>query len=104
MENQNNLSDVNIVRCSLRLQTEYQYIKFEELPNLATPKTKHWCCINKRVDSVVGWVCWDNGWRQYVFTPKFKCIFSTGCLKDVIHFIEQVMSEHRQKAMSRNDT
>lgn len=105
MENQNSTSEVStVVKRSLRrMQTEYQYIKFEELPELATPKTKHWRCTNKKHGSVLGWVCWENGWRQYVFNPEMNCIFSTGCLKDIIHFVEQVMAEHRQKAMSRND-
>ena len=83
-----------------KMKTEYQYFRFEETPGLFTAKTKAWTCKNRKSGGTLGWVQWENGWRQYVFTPDFECIFSTGCLKDIQDFITQAMAEHKQKSIS----
>lgn len=66
------------------MQTEYKYIKFYRR-NLDT-----WYCRNKE-GTLLGLVIFEQGWKQYVFTPMLEeLIFSATCLDDISHFLKQL--------------
>lgn len=63
-----------------------KYIDFELVYQL--PKTARFAVRNIKSQSIVGYVKWYNGWRQYCFFPEPDCIFSSECLNDIINFIQ----------------
>jgi hypothetical protein len=40
---------------------------------------------------------WYGAWRQYCFFPSEEMIFSSGCMQDIIKFIQNLMEEWRGK-------
>ena len=51
------------------------------------PKTGVWVVRNINSQLIIGWIRWHNAWRQYCFFPEPNCVFSNGCLHDIINFI-----------------
>jgi len=77
------------------MKTQYQYIHFDKKFNLA--KTTIWACVNNNGGYELGEVKWSPGWRQYCYFPLHpnKSVYSSGCLKDIADFIEQLMAERK---------
>jgi hypothetical protein len=80
--------------------SKYKYIQFVETSSM-TRKTKIWECLNIKSQNLLGHIEWESGWRQYVFAPSDNCIFSVGCLQDIIHFIEE--HKHERTTGGEND-
>lgn len=78
------------------MKTIYEYIRFDEQPRLNGLKTKQWKCQNIKSNTTLGLVCWENGWRQYIFEPIGNTIFSNGCLRDISEFLTNANGEHKQ--------
>lgn len=57
------------------------------------PKTNVYNVVSKSDQALLGTIYWEAGWRQYVFDPWRKTIWSRGCLKQVIEFIQELMDE-----------
>ncbi len=74
--------------------TEFEYIKFRELPNPGK-STQVFDCLNKKSGTVIGMVLWYGAWRQYCFFPADQTVFSAGCLADTQKFIRQLMEERK---------
>ena len=82
----------------LTLKTEYQYIRFCQMPVVGRGRKTHIFSVqNVRHCDQIGCVQWDGGWRQYVFQPFPRTIYSAGCLADIQDFIRQAMEEHKAK-------
>lgn len=78
------------------MKTEYQYIRFVQVQ---TPirKTSVWTCRAIRSGTVLGLVSWHGAWRSFCFFPEGGTVFSTGCLVDVQHFIQQLMDARKKR-------
>jgi hypothetical protein len=72
------------------MKTQYQYIRFVETTD---PKT--WICENIKSGNELGQIEWYSPWRQYIYSPTCPAVYSTGCLKDIVDFIEQLTKETR---------
>jgi hypothetical protein len=65
----------------------YEYIHMEEIAS--TGKTKKYEVVNNRQsDIILGIIKWNGRWRQYCFFPYEGMVFSTGCMLDIVEFIE----------------
>lgn len=60
-----------------------------------TGKTKVWSVDNSNDGSWLGQIKWHGAWRQYVFTPAARCIWSADCLAEVAAFIDARMNERK---------
>jgi hypothetical protein len=80
------------------MKTVYKYLEFELVMfQCKMLKTKRWNCFNKKHRTYLGEVKWHPRWRQYCFYPDGGTIFSAGCMADIIHFVKQLMEEHKAK-------
>jgi hypothetical protein len=62
-------------------------------------KTKFFEVINNRSNDMLGYIQYYAPWRQYVFSPYSvdeSLVFSTGCLADIQHFINELMKERKE--------
>jgi len=78
------------------METNYKYIRFAKRVELS--KTSVWDCINNSGGYELGEVKWSAGWRQYCYFPLTtynQIVYSSGCLKDIADFIEQLMAERK---------
>lgn len=73
------------------------YIKFELLEQ--KPKTQVFQVVNIHNGSILGIIKWYGQWRQYVFYPNADCLFSEGCMTDIINFMRNLMKKHRDAAI-----
>jgi hypothetical protein len=64
----------------------YKYMIFELVEK--KPKTTVWRIINKCSGCTIGTIKWYGQWRQYCFFPAQDCVFSSGCLSDIIDFMK----------------
>lgn len=71
------------------MKTKYRFIHFVEILNETA-----WYCKNNESNEVVGSVKWYVPWKQWIFVKDIagSCSFSfsISCLKDIIHFMEQL--------------
>jgi hypothetical protein len=63
-----------------------KYIEFT--PNIQKNKTKIWTVTNIESGYKLGYIHWYHFWRQYCFFPEPKIVFSSGCLQEIIQFIQ----------------
>lgn len=70
------------------IKVKYEFIHFVQIGQ--TPKTSIWDCCNTRSDRTLGQIRWYPQWRQYTFMVEQDSVYSVGCLRDVIEFIEQL--------------
>ena len=51
-------------------------------------------CINSPDSTdppiILGVVEWQNGWRQYVFVPRWETVYAANCLRDLAAFVQEV--------------
>ena len=80
---------------SNQITTHYKYIRFQ-LSSEQKPKTLVYDILNNNSDDLLGQVKYYANWRQYTFFPEEGCIFSVGCLDDVIDFTRKVQENHRK--------
>ncbi len=71
------------------MKTKYKHIHFEQIEDYY--KKARWSCRNNRSGDEVGSVFWYEPWRRYCFSQADEGIlFDTGCLQDIINFMEQL--------------
>jgi len=78
-----------------------KYLKFQEVPYRGR-KTR-WFRVYDISGCNLGYISWYVPWRQYCFTPKGGCVWSTTCDKQKIEFIEQLNAEHKQLCKAREN-
>jgi hypothetical protein len=44
--------------------------------------------FNNKSNGILGVIFYNSSWKQFVFSAAENCIFSVGCLNDIIDFIE----------------
>ncbi len=71
-----------------------KWIEFIEV-NVPNKKTKTFVVQNKDNFSVLGIIKWYGGFRQYSFYPEPNCVFEKTCMKDIIDFMEALMTERK---------
>jgi len=71
-----------------------EYVKFTLAQRKA--RTNVYFVVSKSDNSILGRIYWECPWRQYVFHPAPKTIWSCGCLKQVIDFIQKLMDERKK--------
>lgn len=77
-------------------RVDYDYISF--IKTADKPKTSVWKCVNgDREDEVLGLVKWYSRWRQYCFFPTTSTVFNSGCMADVIDFIQKAECDRTSK-------
>lgn len=69
------------------MRTLYKFIHFEIKGE--SSKTPVFSCRTNQGDDEIGEVRWYPVWRQYVFFPMSRSVYSAGCLRDIAGFIEQ---------------
>ena len=62
------------------------HIEFSEHRN-PKKKTLEWTVHAKSDATFLGHIQWYSPWRQYVFYPEKKTLWSRGCLAEIIFFI-----------------
>lgn len=73
--------------------TDGKWIYFAEIP--APGVTKRWEVTTRQRDTVIGHICWSNGWRRYVLQPGFPTEWEQDCLRDVAAFLEEQTALHK---------
>lgn len=76
----------------------FKYIEFRVAGQ--KPKTTVWDILNKNSGDRIGQVRWYANWRQYCFLPDEECVFSVGCLQDIIMFIQTEMSKRKNTGVA----
>jgi hypothetical protein len=76
------------------MKTQYEYLVFVNVPD-SIMKTSVWNCNNRKSGETLGVVKWYSGWRQYCYFPCVQAIYSEGCLKDIIDFINQLKEDRK---------
>ena len=71
-----------------------RYLKFIVIEH--KPKTDVYAVISRSDGSTLGRISWWAQWRQYVFEPIMKTVWSRGCMQQINDFIEKLM-EARKK-------
>lgn len=44
---------------------------------------------------LLGLIKWSGRWRQYVFEPEKDTMWSSGCMKGIVEFLEKINKKHR---------
>jgi hypothetical protein len=70
-----------------------KYMKAISIPDEIGEKA--WEIHSKRGDDLLGWIQYYEPWKQFVLSPETGTIFSTGCLQDIITFIDQIKDDKK---------
>ena len=71
-----------------------EYISFRELEFKG--KTKKFAVVPKKnQDDSIATILWSGGWRSYVLEIDERTHWSSGCLKQIINFIDKLMEERK---------
>jgi hypothetical protein len=80
------------------MKTVMKYIRFEKVETSEIRKTEIWLIKNNKSGDILARIQWNNHWRQYcMFTYSMPCVFSSGCLLDIVTFLEAINKEHKKK-------
>ena len=74
--------------------SNYKYIHFEKVKD--KDKTSVWSCRNNKSNIELGIIKWHPAWRQYCYFPTIEAVYSKGCFKDIIDFIQKQMDARRE--------
>ena len=64
------------------------------------PKTVVFKALSKSGGFNLGFVKWFGRWRQYTFFPEPETVFSSGCLKFIIRFIDELNRKQRDGSIA----
>lgn len=67
-----------------------KWIDFEKIPS--SKKTDTFRITAKEGGHLLGEIKWYTPWRKYSLFPAPNTLYETKCLKDIIEFIEDLMS------------
>ncbi len=79
------------------MQTEYKHIKFIKADSVGG-----WICLNRISAGDLGTVFYYGPWRKFVYEPAElgHCVFDSGCLRNIAHFLDQLNEEKKTPAVS----
>ena len=75
------------------MKTEFQYIRFMQKESIG--KTSIWSCRNIHHGDELGIIKWHSAWRTYCYFPTVQAVYSQGCLKNIVEFIDNLLAERR---------
>lgn len=52
----------------------------------------------------LGAIQWNGAWRQYCFYPETETMWSSGCMKGIITFIDKINKQHKDSLHRRQHT
>ena len=73
----------------------YEYIHFVKQED--KPKTSVWSCRNNNSRDQLGIVKWHSAWRKYCYFSTCRAVYSTGCLSNIIEFVDLKNKEHKEQ-------
>ena len=82
------------------MKSKYKYISFEEFDK-APDGHSRFMCVGSKWNITIGFVVWYHKWNQYCFEPQKETIFSSDCLADIQHFLNQVNLKNPQSASAK---
>ncbi len=59
-------------------------------------KTEKWGVYSTRSLAMLGCISWYAPWRQYTFNPAKATTFNSGCLSEIVKFLNLVNTEHKE--------
>lgn len=68
----------------------YEFISISWSGSSPSGKTSIFSVTNNRSGDELGIIKWHGPWRQYVFFAAPSTLYSRGCLRDIIDFIESL--------------
>lgn len=75
---------------------EFVYITISDCgPVSPKAKTSMFRVDNKRGGYEIAYIRFYPQWRQYVLEPLHDTVYSTGCLRDIASFMEELNRERR---------
>ena len=80
---------------------ETKYLRIAKM--IEKPKTSVYGVFSRSSSALLGSIYWEFGWRQYVFEviksrdKQEKIIWSRGCLKEIIDFIQMIMDAQKKQ-------
>jgi hypothetical protein len=79
------------------MKTKYKYINFSQ--------TLHkWRCYTNRGNDELGFLEWNQRWKQYEFVPAaIPVAFTQDCLMDIADFIRQIETEKKAGVKNENN-
>ncbi len=77
------------------MKTKYNHIHFKEFD-------EYWECRNNKTNKSLGIIYTHKHWSQYVYAPQTITVYSTGCLADIQHFMQQLerLNENKNRDYS----
>lgn len=63
---------------------------------VAGQSTSRWQILGND-GTILGRVTWYAPWRQYTFDPAECTTFNTGCLRDIVAFLDKANREHKAR-------
>lgn len=60
-------------------------------------KTKQYIVASRKKNQDIGMIKWYNHWRRYVFFPYVDTIFDSACLKEIVEFLDKLMTERKRE-------
>lgn len=76
-------------------RTEYMRLEWCEAFS-SSRRTEVYEVRTVRDETILGYVKWHGAWRGYCFFPWQNTIFSTGCLRDLAAWCEELTEAHRR--------
>lgn len=61
-------------------------------------RTSLWTVLAVKNRGALGTILWRSAWRQYVFEPGDRTVFSSGCMDEIVRFLS-LMNEARRKGI-----
>lgn len=77
--------------------TVLEYITIAWASTTPSGKTQKYVVTNNKSEDVLGFIKWHGPWRQYVFSPVPRTLFSSGCLADIEAFLDEANELHKQR-------
>lgn len=77
------------------MNKQASYVSFQLVEH--KPKTEVYNVLTSSTKDILGQVKWWAQWRQYCFFPTEECVFSSGCLSDIIDFVKAQNDGHVKK-------
>ncbi len=75
------------------IKTDYKYIHFRRQQSVYVCYE----CKTNKDNNVLGFVKFYSAWRQYCFFPTSQAVYSSGCLKDIGSFLEDLNKDGYSK-------
>ena len=65
-------------------------------------KTRKYAVYNLVTKSLLGFIKWKPGWRQYAFYPNSETIFDQRCMLDLAEFCKIITEDHKKPMIEKN--